>query len=243
MKTLRILTLAIFASLSSCSPAQAQTYARIDGGGINVGAFRSKLLLSDTDSPTFNGVYLGLFGDCLLARSASGVMTVAGIVVPTISSNSALTNKTYNGLTITTSSGTLTITNGKTLTASNSITLQGTDGSTLNIGTGGTLGTGAYAAAFNPAIPGAIGGTTPNTGAFTSLATSGAVGVGGTANANAILDAQSTTKAFMPPRMTKTQRNAIASPTAGMVVYQSDNTPGLRAYNGTNWMKFTESTD
>ena len=31
----------------------------------------------------------------------------------------------------------------------------------------------------------------------------------------------STTKAFMPPRMTTTQKNAIASPTAGMVVFDS----------------------
>lgn len=42
-----------------------------------------------------------------------------------------------------------------------------------------------------------------------------------TGNANAILDVQSTTKAFMPPRMTTTQRDAVASPTAGMVVYNS----------------------
>lgn len=40
-------------------------------------------------------------------------------------------------------------------------------------------------------------------------------------NANAILDVVSTTKAFMPPRMTTGQKNAIPSPTAGMVVYDS----------------------
>jgi hypothetical protein len=40
-------------------------------------------------------------------------------------------------------------------------------------------------------------------------------------NANALLDIQSTTKAFMPPRMTTTQKNAIPSPTSGMVVYDS----------------------
>jgi hypothetical protein len=34
---------------------------------------------------------------------------------------------------------------------------------------GTALGTGAFAAAFNPAIPGAIGGTTPSTGAFTTV--------------------------------------------------------------------------
>lgn len=46
--------------------------------------------------------------------------------------------------------------------------------------------------------------------------------VGGTTiNANSLLDIQSTTKAFMPPRMTTTQKSAIASPTSGMVVYDS----------------------
>ena len=50
----------------------------------------------------------------------------------------------------------------------------------------------------------------------------GNVGIGtATPNANALLDITSTTKAFMPPRMTTTQKNAIASPTAGMVVYDS----------------------
>ena len=50
----------------------------------------------------------------------------------------------------------------------------------------------------------------------------GNVGIGTAApNANALLDVTSTTKAFMPPRMTTTQKNAIASPTAGMMVYDS----------------------
>jgi hypothetical protein len=64
-----------------------------------------------------------------------------------------------------------------------------------------------------------------------------------TSDASAILQASSTTKGFLLPRMTKTQRNAISSPTAGLCIYQTDNTPGLRVYNGTNWMKFTETTD
>jgi hypothetical protein len=40
-------------------------------------------------------------------------------------------------------------------------------------------------------------------------------------NASAILQADSTTKGFLPPRLTTTQKNAIASPTAGLVVYDS----------------------
>lgn len=50
----------------------------------------------------------------------------------------------------------------------------------------------------------------------------GNLGIGTSSpNANAILDVTSTTKAFMPPRMTTAQKTAIASPTAGMVVYDS----------------------
>jgi hypothetical protein len=39
--------------------------------------------------------------------------------------------------------------------------------------------------------------------------------------ASAILQADSTTKGFLPPRMTTTQKNAIATPAAGLVVYDT----------------------
>lgn len=39
--------------------------------------------------------------------------------------------------------------------------------------------------------------------------------------ASAILNVNSTTKGFLPPRMTTTQKNAIATPTAGLVVYDT----------------------
>ncbi len=42
------------------------------------------------------------------------------------------------------------------------------------------------------------------------------------ANASAILDAQSTTQGFLPPRMTTAQRNAIATPAAGLMIYNLD---------------------
>lgn len=49
----------------------------------------------------------------------------------------------------------------------------------------------------------------------------GLVGIGGTPNAAALLDVASTTKGFLPPRMTTTQRDNITSPPAGLVVYNS----------------------
>jgi len=55
--------------------------------------------------------------------------------------------------------------------------------------------------------------------------------------ASAVLQADSTTQGFLPPRMTTTQRNAIASPAAGLVVY--DNTDNKHyGYNGTTWNAF-----
>lgn len=55
------------------------------------------------------------------------------------------------------------------------------------------------------------------------------------------IDIESTTKGFLPPRMTTTQRNAISSPSEGLMVY--DNTTHLNSvYNGTNWVNSIMST-
>jgi hypothetical protein len=68
----------------------------------------------------------------------------------------------------------------------------------------------------------------------------GTVGIGtATPNANAILDVSSTTKAFMPPRMTTVERDAIPSPTAGMVIYNTT-TNKLNVYT-TAWEAVTSA--
>jgi len=55
-----------------------------------------------------------------------------------------------------------------------------------------------------------------------TLATNGNVSVGGSApSASALLDIGSTTKGFLPPRMTTAQKNAIGTPVAGLIVYDS----------------------
>ena len=51
---------------------------------------------------------------------------------------------------------------------------------------------------------------------------------------SAILQADSTTKGFLPPRMTTTQKNAIATPASGLMVYDST-TNKLCCYNGSSW--------
>jgi hypothetical protein len=50
----------------------------------------------------------------------------------------------------------------------------------------------------------------------------------------AVLALQSTTRGFLPPRMTTTQRNAISAPPAGLMVYDTTDNKHY-GYNGTNW--------
>ncbi|MFN4951996.1 MAG: hypothetical protein ACK5F0_10285 [Flavobacteriales bacterium] len=62
------------------------------------------------------------------------------------------------------------------------------------------------------------------------------IGIGTVApNASAALEVNSTTKGFLLPTMTQTQRNAISTPATGLLIYQSDNTPGFYYYNGSAW--------
>lgn len=74
--------------------------------------------------------------------------------------------------------------------------------------------------------------------AFTSAMYSqnGNVGIGtATPNASAQLDISSTDKGLLVPRLTQAQRNLIATPATGLMIYQTDNTPGFYYYNGTIW--------
>jgi hypothetical protein len=66
----------------------------------------------------------------------------------------------------------------------------------------------------------------------------GNVGIGATANASAILDAQSTTKGVRMPNMTTTQKNAIASPAAGLMVFDTT-LAKLSVYSGVAWETIT----
>ena len=64
------------------------------------------------------------------------------------------------------------------------------------------------------------------------------VGIGtNTPDASAKLDVTSNTKGLLPPRMTNAQKNSIASPAAGLMVWCSDcGTNGqMQVFNGTAW--------
>ena len=70
-------------------------------------------------------------------------------------------------------------------------------------------------------------------------ATHAQVGIGTTApDTSSALEINSTNSGLLIPRMTQTQRDAIASPATGLLIYQTDSTPGFYYYDGTVWTKF-----
>ncbi len=77
---------------------------------------------------------------------------------------------------------------------------------------------------------------------FFASAANAQVGVGvpaGDIHPSAELEVKSTTKGFLPPRMTNAERNSIATPATGLLIYQTDavanNPAGLYFYDGITW--------
>jgi hypothetical protein len=56
-----------------------------------------------------------------------------------------------------------------------------------------------------------------------------------TPDPSAALDITSTTGGLLVPRMTKDDRGFIDTPATGLIVYQTDGTPGFYYFNGTSW--------
>ncbi|MFZ4105098.1 MAG: hypothetical protein ACOYK3_01730, partial [Flavobacterium sp.] len=71
-----------------------------------------------------------------------------------------------------------------------------------------------------------------------SLSAKAQVGIGvptANMNASAQLEVASTTKGFLAPRMSEAQKNAIANPATGLLIYQTDATSGFYYFDGSVW--------
>jgi hypothetical protein len=65
---------------------------------------------------------------------------------------------------------------------------------------------------------------------------------GDSPDASAMLDVISTEAGMLIPRMNLIQRDAISSPAEGLMIYQTDNTPGFYYYNGSTWVNMAVAT-
>ena len=97
----------------------------------------------------------------------------------------------------------------------------------INTTGGTTLQRGFY---YNPTLTGTVGFThyaiqTTSGGAYINTATP---------NATACLQADSTTQGFLPPRMTTAEKNLIATPATGLMVFDT-NLARPCFYNGATW--------
>ncbi|MBS1575110.1 MAG: hypothetical protein JST09_07370, partial [Bacteroidetes bacterium] len=103
------------------------------------------------------------------------------------------------------------------------------DVSGANFSNATVIGSNARANCSNCIILGSVNG-------INSATSNVSVGIGTTnPNTSSVMDITSTEKGLLIPRMTQTQRDAIASPSISLLIYQTDNTPGFYYYNGTAW--------
>ena len=68
------------------------------------------------------------------------------------------------------------------------------------------------------------------------------VGIGtNTPHSSAQLEVSSTDKGVLMPRLTQTQREGIAGPAAGLLVYQTDAAAGFYYYTGSTWLQVSNT--
>jgi hypothetical protein len=123
----------------------------------------------------------------------------------------------------------------------------------------GTIGAGSTVTnQFGVLVDSSLTGATNNFGVYSDIASgsgrwnfyangtannyfAGTVAVGTTSpNSAALLDVASTTRGFLPPRMTTAQRDAISAPPAGLMVYNTT-TNKLNVRTASSWEAVTSS--
>ena len=179
--------------------------------------------LSSTDWTTFNNKQNAI--------SVTAPITLVGSTIAITqsgaSSNGFLSSTDWNTF------------NGKQNTIT--LTTTGTSGAATLVGA--TLNIPIYQSVLTNPITGT--GTTNYLAKFTGTSAIGnsllfdsgsAVGLGtATINAAALFQMDSTTRGFLPPRMTQAQRQAISTTPEGLIVYQTNGVIGLYIYANGTW--------
>lgn len=204
-------------------------------------------LISGTQTADDGTVQAALVINPTMSPSSSGMVTYATYINPAFNAPGAGTIAGAASLWITASA----LGNAATISELASIKIDiGTAGGTITNGYGIytralAYGTNRYGGYFQAPAAGTIAialygdnasigynVTPPSSG----LIVSGQTAIGtSSANSKALLTLSSTTLGFLPPVMTTTQKNAISSPPAGLVLYDSVLTD-LQFYNGATWV-------
>lgn len=133
-----------------------------------------------------------------------------------------------------TSEGTMLRLLGSTATSVGNVTLNQIEvKNTINNTGGVTINRGFF---HNPIVTSVV-----NTTNIAFQSTSGSVNINtSTIQASAVLQADSTTQGFLPPRMTTAQINAIVTPAEGLVAYNTT-ISHLCVYQSGAWAKLSHS--
>lgn len=117
----------------------------------------------------------------------------------------------------------------------NNVAFDGSTDITITADAGTLTGTTLNSTVINSSLT--------SVGTLTNTIINGKLVVGSSSpvSASAVLEANSTTKGFLPPRMTTTQRDAILSPTTGLVIFNIT-TNGLEVKSSNGWVLLTPST-
>lgn len=238
----------VFIVLALCMVSCFKTFAQtnVSAQSVRLAAGRDTV----TFSPQPNGTLLYGNGSTLSFKTGTGWKKVfispptgsafwnatggTTVTTPTITGNVTFAGQTTTNTVLATSGGTLGFTSRSLITSPSDGNLLLSNNAVSNFNAlqfGGTsvsypaLSRGAVGTSLILSVAtGAVGGSMliAGTGGTTTIAT------------NAVLDVQGTSGAFLPPRMTTAQRDAIGSPSQGMEIWNTT-LGNMNHYNGSVW--------
>jgi hypothetical protein len=204
------------------------------------GSLRGKLVFSESN------IFYGVYGSSDGGSAAAGLgvwddntSTRYGVYSPDTSANNYFAGNTQIGSDITGAQvSKLTVGGNIGLRPDDRICFDGDCFSSILNNQNDSLGNGIQSLVISSQYGQGISFRQNENGTtYMYLDGTGALGLGNgdtVPDASSILDLTSTTRGFLLPRMSETDRDAIASPTTGLQIYNTD-TNALNIYDGSAW--------